>query len=177
MKTELEDCVEVRRALAGVEIICHSRGEGQTQALAGVLAGVLQAGDLLALHGDLGSGKTCFVRGLAEGLQIPSGRVRSPSFTLINEYGGGRLPLYHIDLYRLELADVDRMALREYLYGDGICAVEWFERLGEQAPHLAVHFTFVAESERRLVATAHGRRYDELLLGVARHFGTRGENN
>ena len=59
--------------------------------------------------------------------------MRSPTFTLVNEYSGGRLPLYHIDLYRMTPSDVDRMALREYLYGDGVCVVEWFERLGEDA--------------------------------------------
>ena len=89
------------------------------------------AGELIGLVGELGAGKTCLVRGLAEGLGIAPRKVRSPTFTLVNEYSGGRLPLYHIDLYRLVPSPVDRMALRDYLYGDGVCVVEWFERLGE----------------------------------------------
>lgn len=178
MESELHGRVQVHRTSdRGLEIVCESLSEEQTQALGGLLAGFLAAGDLVALLGDLGSGKTCFVRGLAEGLEIPGGRVHSPSFTLVNEYSGGHVPLYHIDLYRLAPSDVDRMALREYLYGDGICVVEWFERLGEQPPHLAVQFTFVAETERRLVATARGRRYDEVLLKVADHLGIRDEGD
>lgn len=153
-----------------------SNSEEQTEAFAAALGRELPAGSLLALGGDLGSGKTCFVRGLAEGLGIAPGRVRSPSFTLINEYSGGRLPLYHIDLYRVGAGDVDTLALREYLDGDGVCAVEWFERLGERTPHLAVHFTFVAETTRRLVAAAQGGRYDEILAALARAIDRRGEN-
>jgi tRNA threonylcarbamoyladenosine biosynthesis protein TsaE len=152
---------------AGLRLEYASRSEAQTEAFARAVARHLFPGALIALAGDLGSGKTCFVRGLAGGLGIPAERVRSPSFTLVNEYSGGRTPLYHIDLYRLGPRDVDTLALREYLYGDGICAVEWFERLGEQPPHLAIRFTFVAESERALVAVAHGRRYDEVLHVVA----------
>ena len=140
-----------------------TRWDDETRSLGARLAGLLAAGDLIGLCGELGAGKTCLVRGLAEGLGIASHKVRSPSFTLVNEYSGGRLPLYHIDLYRLAPTDVDRMALREYLYGDGICVVEWFERLGEDAPHLNMQFTFVGENERWLVATARGERYGELL--------------
>lgn len=111
----------------------------------------------------MGAGKTCFVRGLAEALGVPPYKVHSPSFTLIAEYSGGRLPVYHVDLYRLTPSDVDRLALREYLYGDGVCLVEWFERLGEFGEHLEIGCTFVAENERLFVVTAHGARYDTLL--------------
>jgi len=103
------------------------------------------------------------VRGLAEGLGIAASRVRSPTFTLIAEYSGGRLPLYHLDLYRLEPTDVDRLALREYLDGDGICVVEWFEHLREAGDRLEVHLTFVGPTERRLVVSAYGARYDRRL--------------
>ena len=118
---------------------------------------------MIGLRGDLGSGKTVFVRGVAEGLGVSPRKVRSPTFTLINEYSGGRLPLYHIDLYRLVPSAIDRLALREYLYGDGACLVEWFERLGEEAPHLDCAFTFVGERRRSIVVTAYGTRYDALL--------------
>ena len=140
-----------------------SHGEDATRGFGARLAGLLQGGELLGLRGDLGAGKTVFVRGLAEGLGVPVAKVRSPTFTLVNEYSGGRLPLYHLDLYRMTPSDVDRMALREYLYGDGVCVVEWFERLGEDAAHLEIAFTVVGADERSLVVTAHGDRYDETL--------------
>ena len=145
-------------------ITTHS--EDETRACGARFATQLRGGELIGLSGDLGSGKTVFVRGLAGSLEIPPGKVRSPTFTLINEYSGGRLPLYHIDLYRMSLSDIDRMALREYLYGDGVCVVEWIERLGEDAPRLAIDFTFVGENERLLVVSAHGERYDPLLAAM-----------
>ena len=148
-----------------LSITTHS--EDETRVLGARLATHLHGGALIGLCGDLGAGKTVFVRGLAEGLAIPTSKVRSPTFTLINEYSGGRLPLYHIDLYRMSPSDMDRMALREYLYGDGVCVVEWFERLGEDAARLAIDFTFVGENERLLVVSAHGDGYDALLAALA----------
>jgi len=141
----------------------HTFSEDETRAVGCRLATLVRAGDLIGLCGELGSGKTELVRGVAEGLGIAAGKVRSPTFTLVNEYSGGRLSLYHIDLYRMAPSDVDRMALREYLYGAGVCVVEWYDRLGEEARHLRVDLTFVGEHERLLVATAHGARYGELL--------------
>ncbi len=140
-----------------------TRREEETRVFGARLARSLVGGELIGLSGELGAGKTCLVRGLAEGLGIAPHKVRSPTFTLVNEYSGGRLPLYHVDLYRLAATDIDRMALREYLYGDGVCVVEWFERLGEDAQHLHVQLTFVGENERLLVATARDARYAELL--------------
>jgi tRNA threonylcarbamoyladenosine biosynthesis protein TsaE len=145
------------------KLTIHSHSEEETRTFGARLGTRMRGGELIGLCGELGSGKTCLVRGLAEGLGVPTHKVRSPSFTLVNEYRGERLPLYHIDLYRLAVTDVDRMALREYLYGDGVCVVEWFDRLGEDSPHLEVDFTFVGADERTLVVTAHGQRYAELL--------------
>jgi tRNA threonylcarbamoyladenosine biosynthesis protein TsaE len=141
----------------------HSYSEDETRAFGVRLGQRVRGGELIGLRGELGSGKTCLVRGLAEGLGIPPHKVRSPTFTLVNEYSGGRLPLYHLDLYRLVPSEVDRMALRDYLYGDGVCVVEWFERLGEEPPYLDIQFTFVGEDERVLMAVAHGVQYDALL--------------
>jgi tRNA threonylcarbamoyladenosine biosynthesis protein TsaE len=149
------------RPAGGVRLSTHS--EEETRAIGAALASLLTGGELIGLSGELGAGKTCLVRGIAEGLGIASQKVRSPTFTLVNEYSGGRLPLYHVDLYRLSATDMDRMALREYFYGDGVCVVEWVDRLGEDAPQLRVHLTFVGEQERLLVATSHGARYAELL--------------
>jgi tRNA threonylcarbamoyladenosine biosynthesis protein TsaE len=141
----------------------HSHSEEETRQIGIRLGKQVRAGDLIGLYGELGSGKTCLVRGLAEGLGVSPQKVRSPTFTLVNEYSGGRLPLYHMDLYRLVPSAVDRMALRDYLYGDGVCVVEWFERLGEEAPHLEIEFTFVGENERTLMVAVRGVQYDALL--------------
>lgn len=147
--------------MAEYRVLAHD--EVHTRALAMSLARCLEGGELIALIGDLGAGKTSFVRGLATGLGIPPERVRSPTFTLVNEYSGGRVPLYHIDLYRLEPTHVDKLSLREYLYGDGVCAVEWFERLGEEPERVSVTLTFVDAEQREIVARSTGGRYDALL--------------
>jgi tRNA threonylcarbamoyladenosine biosynthesis protein TsaE len=151
-------------------VILYSRSEAETRRFGAQVARELRGGEVIGLQGDLGAGKTVFVRGLAEGLGVPEGKVRSPSFTLINEYAGGRLLLYHIDLYRMMPSAADRLALREYMYGGGVCVIEWFERLGEELPHLRVDCTFVGEQERTLVVTAQGARYDALLSRLG-HLG------
>lgn len=144
----------------------RSGSEEETHAFGRRLARVLRSGDVVGLHGELGAGKTVLVRGLAEGLAISERKVRSPTFTLINEYHGGRMPLYHMDLYRMAPSDLDRMALREYLFGDGVCVIEWFERFGETLAHLAVTLTFVGDDQREIVVTAYGNRYDETLIAL-----------
>jgi len=112
----------------------ESASAAETQAFGAEMAAGLKAGDVLLLRGDLGAGKTCLVTGLAKGLGSDF-EVSSPTFTLINEYKGGRLPLYHIDLYRLDSgAQIEGLGLDEYFDGDGVCAVEWPERLGILAP-------------------------------------------
>jgi tRNA threonylcarbamoyladenosine biosynthesis protein TsaE len=124
----------------------------ETRNFGAELASGLKAGDVLLLKGDLGAGKTCLVTGLAQGLGS-SFEVSSPTFTLINEYKGGRLPLYHIDLYRLEeKAQIEGLGLDEYFDGDGVCAVEWPERLGSLAPAGAQELALehLGESRRRI---------------------------
>ena len=110
-------------------MIYHSQSEDDTRAIAVKLAGDLSAGAVLLLTGDLGAGKTAFVRGLAAGLGISSDEVTSPTFTLVHEYRGGRLPLIHVDLYRLDRADLDEIGLDEDLAAQGVVAIEWAERL------------------------------------------------
>ena len=91
-------------------------------------------GDVLALTGDLGAGKTQFVKGFVAGVGCSTG-VTSPTFTLVHEYTGGRLPVYHFDWYRLESADaVLRLGLDDYLYGDGVCVIEWADRFPALLP-------------------------------------------
>ncbi len=110
-------------------MIRYSRSEMETENIGKELAKLLNAGSIVAFTGDLGAGKTAFVRGLAAGLRIES-RVTSPTFTIVNEYEGGRLPLFHFDMYRL--ADEDELfdiGWEDYLNRGGVCAVEWSENI------------------------------------------------
>jgi len=113
-------------------ITTHS--EAETAAAGRRLAATLDAGDVVLLCGDLGAGKTAFVRGLAEGLGIDPGLVSSPTFTLIQEYRGGRLPLHHVDLYRLRSIEVDDLGLDELTLEAGVTAIEWPDRLPHEWP-------------------------------------------
>ena len=140
----------------------------ETEALGEVLGRAAQGGELIGLVGDLGAGKTCFVRGLARGLGIDPGRVHSPSFTTVTEYPGGRLPLTHVDLYRLESPLADELWLRDALYGDGVAAVEWFERIAPGAGDDALVVTLrYAGPERRVIALGARGSLHERLLDVA----------
>jgi tRNA threonylcarbamoyladenosine biosynthesis protein TsaE len=106
-----------------------THSELETAALGRELAAALSAGDVVLLVGDLGAGKTAFVRGLAEGLGVHRDEVSSPTFTLVQEYRGGRLPLFHVDLYRLNNSrEIDDLGLDE-IADDGVLAVEWAEKL------------------------------------------------
>ena len=106
-----------------------THSEAETAAAGKTLAASLQPGAIVLLSGDLGAGKTAFVRGMAEGLGIDPAEVTSPTFTLVQEYRGGQLPLYHVDLYRLEAAEVDDLGLEEMTLEGGVTAIEWPDRL------------------------------------------------
>ena len=121
-----------------MEYLSHNAEE--TEALGEQLAGRLRAGDVIAYLGDLGAGKTAFTRGLARGLGC-TGRVTSPTFTIVNEYEG-RLPLFHFDMYRLGDADeLFDIGWDEYLSRGGVCAVEWSERITGEIPEDAITVT------------------------------------
>lgn len=125
--------------------------EQQTAAVAKALATGLVAGDILLLSGNLGAGKTAFVRGLAEGLGVDPADVSSPTFTLVHEYRGGRLTLYHVDLYRLDRAATEDLGLEELGVADGVLAIEWPDRLThalEGARH--VQIDIVDDTTRRI---------------------------
>lgn len=111
-----------------------SASEADTRGLAAQLAAQLGPGALVLLSGDLGAGKTAFVRGLAEGLGIEPDEVSSPTFTIVHEHTGGRLPLVHVDLYRLAAADLDEVGLDADVAARGVTAVEWPERLSRTPP-------------------------------------------
>lgn len=147
-----------------------SHSERQTKSCGKKLAQLLEGGEIIGLNGELGTGKTCFVRGVAEGLGVGAKAwVRSPTFTLINEYRG-RLPLYHIDLYRVsDHAQQEGLNLREYLYDDGVCLVEWFEHLpaNETEEFLEVSFAHGGANRRTLTFTAHGERHERILRSLS----------
>ena len=128
------------------------------------LASILRGGELIALEGDLGVGKTCFIKGLARGLNLPEEQILSPTFTMVQEHHG-RLPLYHIDLYRLEETDLDDLGLREYLFSDAVAAVEWFERLreGDELDRLTIRISYSAANSRRIEFIASDERYAGLI--------------
>ena len=139
--------------------ISHSPAE--TEALGEKFGRSAKCGLVIALSGDLGAGKTQFVRGLARGLDIP-GRVHSPTFTLVNEYGDGRLKLFHLDLYRLETREqILSAGIEEYLSPDGVAVIEWAERIIEKHPTsnwenvCRVQIEIVSETERKII-------YDDL---------------
>ena len=129
-----------------------TQSEDDTAALGRELAATLSAGDVLLLSGDLGAGKTAFVRGLAEGLGVSRDEVSSPTFTLIQEYRGGRLTLFHVDLYRIDDArEFDELGLDE-IAEDGVLAIEWAERLPAPPAHaIRISIEHAGEFERRIV--------------------------
>ena len=128
-----------------------TRSEDETHAVARVLAASLAAGDVVLLSGSLGAGKTAFVRGMAAGLGIDPGEVSSPTFTLVHEYRGGRLILYHADLYRLDGAATDDLGLEEMGAADGVLAVEWPERLAHDMPAaIPVTIEITGDTDRRI---------------------------
>ena len=140
-----------------VSYTTHS--EEETQRVAGELASTLAAGDVLLLSGNLGAGKTAFVRGLAEGLGIDPEEVSSPTFTLIHEYRGGRLALYHADLYRLERAATGDIGLEEVGVSDGVLAIEWPDRLTHAiADARTIAIEIVDDTTRRIVASGFSRK-------------------
>lgn len=124
-----------------MEFVTHSREE--TAALGGRLADALKTGRVVAFTGDLGAGKTAFVSGMARALGVEE-RVTSPTFTIVNEYEGGRLPLFHFDMYRLGGADeLFHIGWEDYLARGGICAVEWSENVAEALEPDAVRVSIV----------------------------------
>jgi tRNA threonylcarbamoyladenosine biosynthesis protein TsaE len=135
-----------------------SASPDETHALGERLGRVLAAGDVVALSGDLGAGKTAFVQGLARGLAVRSARVASPSFTIVNEHAG-RVPLFHVDLYRIgDAGELEEIGFRDYFGRGGVVAVEWFERAPELLPadRLEIRIVALAPTERRLEARAGG---------------------
>ncbi len=141
-----------------------SQNPAQTQELGARLGRLARPGDILLLVGRLGSGKTCLTQGIARGLDIKD-YVLSPSFVIVRELYG-RLPLYHIDLYRLDqTAEIAELGLDEYLYGKGVCVVEWAEKGLSELPaeHLLIEIDYLSDTGRRLKFKPSGQRYRDML--------------
>ena len=137
-------------------IVTHSAEE--TRRLGAKLAAHLQPGDVVLLRGDLGAGKSEFARGVARGLGV-SGPVPSPSFTILNMYDEGRIPLYHFDWYRIHDPDeIGEMGFEEQLHGDGVSLIEWSERAVEYLPEraLIISIRAVNDDTREITFTARG---------------------
>lgn len=135
-----------------------SRSEEETRLAGEALAATLSPGDVVLLRGELGMGKTVFARGLAAGLGVDPKEVRSPSFTLVNPYHG-RLPVYHIDLYRIDSpGDLDELGLEEILGGAGVAVIEWSERLGPYRPQACIEVRIEDRgASRRRITVADAR--------------------
>lgn len=131
--------------------VTETRSEEETSAAGEALARTLRAGDVVLLFGDLGAGKTAFVRGMARGMGADSEEVSSPTFTIVQEYAGASATLYHVDLYRLEPAEIDDLGLDDLVASDGIVAIEWADRWpGRPDDVTEVRIETVGEDRRRI---------------------------
>ncbi len=129
----------------------------ETMKLGARIAAGLNSGAVLALYGDLGSGKTHFVKGIARGLNLSPAKVRSPTFTILSVYDEGDCPLYHFDAYRVQNPDeFVELGFEEYVHGDGIICIEWADRVERLLPPDTIRLTFahVAPSKRRITLGA-----------------------
>jgi tRNA threonylcarbamoyladenosine biosynthesis protein TsaE len=136
-----------------------TRGPEETHRVARELLETLKPGAVLALHGELGAGKTCFVQGLARAMGVRR-VVSSPTFTLINEYTSAGMRLHHVDLYRIrDSREALDLGLDEYIHGDGITAIEWAERIADLLPETTVHIRMTTgkkPDERAIVIRSGG---------------------
>lgn len=152
-------------------ITLFSSSEAETEAVGARLADLVQPGDVLALVGELGAGKTCLSRGLARGLGVVD-PVTSPTFILVAQYDTARgFPLYHADCYRLlhPSGEAQDIGLEELMDDHGVCVVEWAERIAPLLPpdHLRITFTILGDQARRLDLTATGPRSKAIAIGLA----------
>jgi len=148
--------------LSHLDLVSHS--PEQTQKIGAGIGELALPGDIFLLVGRLGTGKTCLTQGIARGLNTKEYAL-SPSFVIIRELYG-RLPLYHIDLFRLDhIEEIEELGLDDYLYGKGVCVVEWAEKGLTVLPaeHLLVQIDFISDTERSFRLEPRGKRYQELL--------------
>jgi tRNA threonylcarbamoyladenosine biosynthesis protein TsaE len=147
-------------------MVLQTQTTSETVRIGKSIGSLLRPGDVVALVGELGTGKTQFIKGLAEGLGVGKPTyISSPSFTLINEYPG-RVPFYHIDLFRLESEkEAEELGLEEYFQGEGITAIEWADRIPSLLPdeNLWIHIHYTGKNTRSLEIIGKGNRYEKLV--------------
>lgn len=139
-----------------------TQSAAQTHSLGKQLAEGLKPGDILCFFGDLGAGKTTLIKGIAEGLKVKSDYVHSPTFTLLNVYEHGKIPLYHFDMYRIEdPEELFDIGYEEFLYGQGLSVVEWSEKFGKLLPkdRLEIHLKHKGNDRREIRIKGIGKRY------------------
>jgi len=148
------------------KLVFHSRTPSETVRLGKMIGCLLKRGDVVACIGELGAGKTQFIKGLAQGIGIQkSAYITSPSFTLIQEYEG-RIPFYHIDLYRLgDVKEAEGLGLEEYFHSNGITAMEWADRILPLLPEewLEIHIHGTGKKTRSIEVMGKGKRYLSLI--------------
>jgi len=146
-----------------------TRSVDETQKLGEIIGTAVTGGTVLALTGDLGSGKTAFVQGLARGLEVPDDYyITSPSYTLINEYPG-RFPLVHVDLYRItDPVDIEDIGLYEILDDNGVVAIEWADRIEQKLlpDSISIHFELTGDKSRKICITAYDVKNANLLKNI-----------
>ncbi|TET10534.1 MAG: tRNA (adenosine(37)-N6)-threonylcarbamoyltransferase complex ATPase subunit type 1 TsaE [Candidatus Atribacteria bacterium] len=136
----------------------------ETKNLGKEVSKLAKPGDLLAFYGELGTGKTCFIQGIARGLKVKD-YVTSPSFTIINEYQG-KIPIYHFDLFRLDNAEeILELGYKEYFYGEGLTVIEWAEKIEQLLPkeYLGIKIKFKDRYQRTISFIPQGDRFNKFL--------------
>jgi len=148
---------------ATIDLVSHS--SLHTERLGERLGGLAGPNDVFALSGELGAGKTVLARGIAAGLGIEPAEITSPTFIILREHGGGRLPFFHLDLYRLEGADLTNTGWEEALDAGGVTVIEWPDRAGDALPddRVDVRLEHIADTKRRVVFAATGPRSRHLV--------------
>ena len=151
------------------QLVLESKSPEQTLYWGELLGMFLKEGDVIALIGELGTGKTTLTQGIAYGLRVGKEcYVTSPTFTIINEYKG-RVPVYHLDFYRIESpSEIKNLGLEEYLFGEGVAIIEWAEKIEEFLPreYLMIVLEYVKYSVRKMSLKGIGRRYGEMAKKV-----------
>ena len=151
-----------------MQIQITTKSPQQTRELGETIATKLNPGDVVALTGQLGTGKTTLTQGLAKGLGVTTPYVKSPSFVLIHEHKGN-FPVYHIDLYRLKSEEVEGLGYEEYLYGKGVCIIEWAERMKHLLPPEVLHIKldFLPDKDSRKILIHGEGKYERIVKVLA----------
>jgi len=168
--------MKLNQSINCLELI--SRSPEQTREFGASIGELCQPGDVFLLEGSLGAGKTCLTQGIAWGLGIKE-YAASPSFVVVRELHG-RLPLYHVDLYRLDhIEEIAELGLDDYLYGKGVCVVEWAEKGLSVLPaeHMLIQLSYLSDDERKLQLKPGGKRNREILAQLNKTLARSGGKN